>query len=102
MSKLTNQDDTTLLSQLLDDKNDENIVLFDDAGESVEFEQIAIIPHNGDMYALLRPTDADEDSAAVFKIEATDEDSILPVEDEKLATQILEVYNQTNEVVDVE
>lgn len=89
--------DVTLLSKLLDDKNDENIILFDDAGESVEFEQIAIIPHKGDTFILLRPIDADEDSAAVFKVSTDDEDSILPVTDEKLAMAILEIYNDSGD-----
>ena len=95
------KNDTTLLARLMDGQNDENIILFDDAGDGIEFEQIAIIPHKGTTYVLLRPMDADEDSAAVFKIEATDEDSIHPVEDEKLATKILEIYNETADSDDV-
>ncbi|MCL2587136.1 MAG: DUF1292 domain-containing protein [Firmicutes bacterium] len=86
--------DVSLLKQLLDEKNDDNIFLFDEAGESVELEQIAIIPHNDELFALLRPLDADEDAAAVFRIITDDEESIESVEDEDLAMQILKMYNE--------
>ena len=85
--------DMTLLARLMDDTNDENVMLFDDNGDQVELEQIAVIPYEGDVYAILRPLDADEDSAAVFKIDTEDEESILAVEDEKLASKILDIYN---------
>ena len=85
--------DMTLLARLMDDANDDNIVLFDNNGDEVELEQIAVIPHGGQVYAILRPLDADEDSAAVFRIDTEDEESIVAVEDETLATKILEIYN---------
>ena len=85
--------DITLLAKLLDEKNDENIVLFDEAGASVELEQIAVIPHEEEIYAILRPLDADEDSAAVFRIDTEDEESIISVDDDKLASKILDLYN---------
>ena len=96
MAKLKKGDeslDMTLLARLMDDTNDENIILFDDNGDQVELEQIAVIPYEGDVYAILRPLDADEDSAAVFKIDTEDEESIVAVEDEKLASKILDIYN---------
>ena len=86
-------DDLTLLEQLMSADNDDNVFLFDENGESVELEQIAVIPHEGQVYALLRPLDADEDSAAVFRIVPEDEESVESVEDEELAMTILNLYN---------
>ena len=85
--------DVTLLQRLLDDENDENIVLFDESCEEIEMEQIAVIPYNKQVYAILRPLDADEDSAAVFRVDTEDEESITAVDDEKLASKILDIYN---------
>ena len=87
--------DMTLLSMLMDEKNDDNIILFDDSGESVELEQVAVIPHEDELYAILRPLDADEDSAAVFKIDPEDEESLVNIEDDALASKILDIYNDS-------
>ena len=84
----------SLLQQLLDENNDENIFLFDEKGEYVELEQIAVIPYKDEMFALLRPLDADEDAAAVFKVLTEDEESLESVEDEDLAMAILKLYNE--------
>ena len=86
--------DLTLVQQLLDPTNDENIFLFDEEGNHTELEQIAVIPHENQLYVLLRPLDADEDSAAVFRVLTDDEESLESVEDEKLAMKILELYNK--------
>jgi len=85
--------DVSLLSSLLDEDNTENIFLVDENGTSVELEQIAVVPVDNVIYAILRPIDADEDSAAVFKIDVEDEDSLIQVEDEKLASKVLDIYN---------
>jgi len=86
-------EDLSLLKQLLDEDNNDNIFLFDEDGEHVEMEQIAVIPHGDELFALLRPLDADEDAAAVFKIDPEDEESLEAVEDEELAMTILNLYN---------
>jgi len=91
---MSEQVDITLLSRLLDDNNKDNIILFDEEGKQVELEQIAIVPHNNDVFAILRPLDADHDSAAVFKIDTTDEESIIAVEDDTLASKIIDIYNE--------
>ncbi|MCL2755840.1 MAG: DUF1292 domain-containing protein [Firmicutes bacterium] len=88
------EDDVTLLAQLLDENNTENVILFDEEGGEVELEQIAIVPVDDVVYAILRPLDADEDAAAVFQICVEDEDSLIQVEDEELASKILDIYNE--------
>ena len=85
--------DITLLQQLLDEDNDENITLYDEAGQEIELEQIALIPHDKKLYAILRPLDADEDAAAVFKVDTDDEETLAPIQDETLASKILDIYN---------
>ena len=86
-------DDETLLKQLLDADNDENIFLFDENGMEIELEQIATITHDGEIYAIMRPLTAAEDEAVVFLIDPTDEESVKVVEDESLAEKILDIYH---------
>lgn len=88
-------DGVTLLKTLLDSENDENIFLFDENGDSVEFEQIAVVPYEGGVYAILRPLDADEDAAAVFKIDTEDEESLISLDDDELASKVLDEYNKS-------
>ena len=73
-------DNKTPLEMILDEDCDENIVLFDEDGESTEFEQIAVIPMNEKVYCILRPVDMpdlDEDEAFVFAIVEDDEEGSL-------------------------
>jgi len=86
--------DLSLLARLLDEDNDENVFLFDENGNEVELEQIATILHEGQIYAIMRPLDAEEDEAIVFLIDPKDEESISVVESEELAEKILELYHQ--------
>ena len=43
------------IDMLLDEECTENIVMYDDKDQETEFEQIAIIPFNEKVYAILRP-----------------------------------------------
>lgn len=69
---------------LLDEENDENIVLFDENDQPCEFEQIAVVPMNGKIYAILKPVDCmeevGEDEALVFCLEECDGDYELVIE----------------------
>lgn len=69
------------IDMLFDENNTDNIVLFDEEGREVEFEQIAIIPLDEKNYAILRPLDEEEpleeDEAVVFSIEELDEEEVL-------------------------
>jgi len=81
--------DVSILEKLFDGDNDDNLFLFDEDGNEIEFEQIAAINHEDNVYAVLHPLDAPEDEAVVFRIDPTDEESVIMVEDEKLANEIL-------------
>lgn len=87
----------TLLAQLLDENNDDNVFLFDEAGNEVELEQIATVMYEGEVYAILHPLDAAEDEAVVFILDPSDEESIEIVEDDVLAEKVLEVYHKMAE-----
>ncbi len=85
------------IDMLLDEKNTENIVLFDDKNNPVEFEQIAIIPLDGKTYAILHPLGGDDpmpdDEALVFVIdEVDDEDVLLLVDDEQTEEKVFDEY----------
>ena len=64
------------IEQILDEKNIENIVLYNEKDEPCEFEQIAVIPlENGgkqELYAILLPVTPlagiEEDEALVFEV----------------------------------
>ena len=89
-----------ILDILLDENNDDPITLFDENDKEVKFEQVAIIPDNEKIYAILKPIDELEgvadDEAIVFAVEE-DEDglSVLVVEkDEEVAIRVFDKYYQ--------
>jgi len=81
---------------LMDDEDNDNIFLFDEDGKEVEFEQIATVPLNGKIYAVLQPVDdpeIEDDEAVVFQINAED-DEIEIVEDDDIAEKVLDILNK--------
>lgn len=87
-----------ILDVLLDETNKDPIVLVDDKGKKLSFEQVAIIPFNEKVYCVLKPIDkikdVQEDEAIVFYVDEREgEDSVLVVEtDEKIAIQVFDEY----------
>ncbi len=82
---------------LLDENNSDNITLYDENGDGVEFEQIAVIPMDEKVYAILRPIEAFEgmkdDEALVFNIEEVDDEEVLVVtEDDKVIDKVFDQY----------
>ena len=51
----------SIIDILLDENNDENIVLYDEKNQKNEFEQVAVIPLNGKIYAILKPVNCPEE-----------------------------------------
>ncbi|MBO5394359.1 MAG: DUF1292 domain-containing protein [Clostridia bacterium] len=91
-----------ILDVLLDQDNKEPIVLMDEKGKQLTFEQVAVIPYEvrkeKRLYAVLKPLDKiegiGEDEAIVFYVD-TDEDgnSIIKVEeDEEVAIAVFDKY----------
>ena len=69
-----NYGELSQIEKLFDENNTDSIVLFDENGESVEFEQIAVVPYKGNVYAILKPVremeGIAEDEALVFSVKA--------------------------------
>ena len=87
--------DKNLIDILLDDDNCENVTLVSDDGIETEFEQVAIIPIEDKVYALLHPIEemdgVAEDEAIVFFID--EEKGILTLEqDIDIIDEVFEEY----------
>ena len=101
-----NNENTTrqvdLLDVLLDQDNKEPIVLMDENGKQMTFEQVAVIPYEvrkeKRLYCVLKPLDKiegiDDDEAIVFLVDTDDEgNSIIRIEeDEEIAIAVFDKY----------
>ena len=97
------------IDMLFDENNNDNIVLFDEKNNQVEFEQIAIIPLEEKTYAILRPlgdeVELAEDEAVVFVIDEIDDEDVLMIEeDDQIIDKVFEKYYELlkEQGVDVE
>lgn len=86
------------IDALFDPNNSENIILYNDKDEPVEFEQIAVIPLEGKNYAILKPIEkideVDDDEAFAFEIIEDEEkgDSLQLVEDDEMIDRVFDEY----------
>lgn len=85
------------IEMLLDENNTENLKLYDENNKETEFEQVAIIPLNEKIYAILKPVTkivgVNDDEALVFVIEEIDdEDCLVIVDDEKVVDEVFKEY----------
>jgi hypothetical protein len=92
-----NKKEVSPIDMLFDENNKDNIVLYDDQNNEVEFEQIALIPVDEKIYAILRPLGGDEplaeDEALVFAIEEVeDEEVLIPEENEEVVDAVFNKY----------
>nr|WP_278707551.1 hypothetical protein [Bacteroides intestinalis] len=91
-----------ILDILLDQDNRAPIVLVDEKGRRIAFEQVAIIPHEKNskryLYAVLKPITKikgiSDDEAIVFYVDEVETDNpVLKVEtDEKVAIEVFDEY----------
>ena len=97
-----------ILDVLLDEDNKDPIVLVDDKGKKIAFEQIAVIPYNNKIYCVLKPIDQIEnvadDEAIVFYVEEREgEEPVLLVEtDEAVAMNVFDEYYNLLDAADEE
>ncbi len=88
-------EELTLIEKLLAEDNFDNIVLYDDEDNEIEFEQIALIPMDGTLYAILKPAapmeGVGEDEALVFLLNEAEETLDLVV-DEEIGTAVFDLY----------
>ncbi len=87
--------------RLLDPENSDPIVLFDENEKPVSFEQIALIPYQEKLYAILKPIEkmdgVADDEAIVFSFEEDDsnEDQLLVVEEnDAIIDEVFAIYNK--------
>ena len=97
------------IDMLLDENNTENIKLYNEENQEVEFEQIALVPIEDKTYAILKPAQTMEgiadDEALVFVIdEVDDEDCLVIVEEDAIVDKVFEEYYKMlrEEGIDVE
>ncbi len=94
------QEELDILDILLDENNDEPISLFDEDDKEIQFEQVAIIPENDNIYAILKPIDdidgVNDDEAIVFLVDYDENGNpyLVVEKDEPTAIKIFDKYYQ--------
>ena len=90
---------TSPIDAIFDENNSDNICLYNQKGEPVVFEQIALIPLEGQVYVILKPVEPlagmNPDEALAFLI-ATNEQGEEYLElctDEEKVDQIFDMYD---------
>lgn len=87
---------------LLDEENKDPIVLTDDKGRKLAFEQVAVIPYDQKLYCVLKPIDhidgvADDEALVFFVDEGENEDDepVLRIENDEIKSidVFIEYYN---------
>ena len=93
-----NKQELSILDILLDEDNEDPITLYDENDKAIRFDQVAIIPLDEKLYAILKPIDEMEnvadDEAIVFVVnEDENGESILEIEtDEPTAIKVFDEY----------
>ena len=87
-----------ILDVLLDEDNEDPITLYDENDKEIRFDQVAIIPMDEKLYAILKPIDemegvADDEAIVFFINENGDGDATLEIEtDEPVAMRVFDEY----------
>lgn len=94
-----------VLDILLDEENDQPITLYDENDKAIKFDQVAIIPFEDKLFAILKPLDELEgvadDEAIVFRADSQEngETDLVMETDEPLAMRVFnEFYRLLDEV----
>jgi uncharacterized protein YrzB (UPF0473 family) len=88
----------TEIDKLYDEDNNDLIYLFNEKGEEIAFEQIALIPIKQDTFAILKPVvpleGLNEDEGLVFDIKVNEDglEYLMLVVDEKIIDDVFEIY----------
>ncbi len=94
---MNKNEEMSQIDKLFDENNDENIILFDENNQPTEFEQIAVIPLDEEVYFILKPVKLiegmQENEALVFKLEETeDEEMIVICDDTQTIDKVFQEY----------
>ena len=87
------------IDQLFDEENNDPIVLYNEKGEAVTFEQIALIPMGQTTYAILKPNPAlegmGEDEGLVFAIVERDGEEVLELQlEDSIIDGVFAIYEE--------
>ena len=89
-------DNKSIIDKIYDPDNEENIILYNENDEPVEFAQIAVIPLEERVFVILKPLDVVEgvadDEALVFEINEKDDETLKIVTDMSLAERVFDEY----------
>ena len=82
---------------LLDENDNRNVFLFDENGNKMEFEQLAMIPLKDELYFLLLPVSkikgvSEEEVVIVKYVEINGNDDVMIVTDDNIGNQIINKY----------
>lgn len=92
------EEQVSAIDQILNPENNANVVLINENDEPVEFEQVALVPFEEKLYAILKPVEqfegVEEDEAVVFSItEEENHEVYLDVEtDDRIIDEVFAVY----------
>lgn len=100
MEKDTKQpvQDIDILDVLLDEDNEDPITLYDENSKPIRFDQVAVIPLEERLFAILKPLDeikgVADDEAIVFAINENEggETTLMVETDEPLAMRVFDEY----------
>lgn len=85
----------SLIDTLLDPDNESVITLMSENNTIIEFDQIAVIPYENELYAILKPIThidgVNEDEALVFRMNV-EEDSLEIINDFDLCDNVFDIY----------
>ncbi len=89
------------IDAILDVNDNSPVILFNQQGDEVAFDQIALIPFNEELYIILKPIEemenVNEDEALVFVIEESDESEdgvvLSVVVNGKIVEKVFDIYN---------
>ena len=101
------ENNMSAIEKLFDEDNRDNIVLYNNKGEPTEFEQVAVVPIEGKLYAILtlaNPTeDINADEGFVFEIVSEDEHhSFNLVDNEEIIDEVFTLYEGLMDLLDEE
>ena len=86
------------IDKLYDENNNDNIILYGENDEPIEFEQVAVIPIEKNVYAILTPVTPmdgiDENTGLVFLVESDKKGNewLTAVIDEDVVNSVFDIY----------
>ncbi|MCL2540741.1 MAG: DUF1292 domain-containing protein [Firmicutes bacterium] len=92
--------ETNSIVRLLDPNDAENVILYDEEDNAVEFEQVALIPQGDKRYIILKPVEFMEgvadDEAIAFVVQQDDEgdEVLVVVEEEPVIDEVFAAYHK--------